>query len=48
MYICSISYTRNLGIFVYIKDLQEEDCSCSQQFKIVKFLKPSTLVLPVY
>lgn len=34
----------NLGIFVYIKDLQEEDCSCSQQFKIVKFLKPSTLV----
>ena len=34
----------NLGIYVYIKDLQEEDCSCSQQFKIVKFLKPSTLV----
>jgi len=37
----------NIGIYKYIEKLEKENCDCATEIKIVKFIKPSALIVPV-
>ena len=37
----------NIGIYKYIEKLEQENCDCATKIKIVKFIKPSALIVPV-
>ena len=37
----------NIGIYKYIEKLEKENCECATKIKIVKFIKPSALIVPV-
>jgi hypothetical protein len=34
----------NVGIYKYIEKLEKDKCVCSQKFKLVKFIKPASIV----
>ena len=37
----------NIGIYKYIEKLENENCECATEIKVVKFIKPSALIVPV-
>jgi len=37
----------NIGIYKYIEKLEKENCDCAKNIKVVKFIKPSALIVSV-
>ena len=37
----------NIGIYKYIEKMENENCECATEIKVVKFIKPSALIVPV-